>query len=227
MKSVFEITSRKATCDNIDQVAVRSDGFAEIAREVSHEPVRLAEPANPAIAPGITVPETLLDDGEIVFLAIKPAAWFVIIVSLPGIALAMALAASMCLLAGIFNSELLIRGSVVVGGGGVSLRLVIASFQWLGRLYVLTNRRVFWTRSIGRIDLHQRLLHDLTAAALEADLAERTLALGSLYFIDTDGRSSDDGWVCIARPQEVKRIVDDAISQAGANNRSQTSARSN
>ena len=226
MKSIFEITSSETICDKPDESACPDNGLAETARSASHEPARLAEPANPAITQGITVPQTLLDDGEIVFLAIKPACWFMIILSLPGIALVLVIAAGMCMSATIINSELLLRSSLIVGAGGVSLRLVIASFQWLGRLYVLTNRRVFWTRGVGRVELHQRILHELSATTLQADLAERTLALGSLYFVDTAGCSSDDGWLCIAQPKEVKQIVDDAISQAAANNRSGTSPRS-
>jgi len=220
MTSVFEITSLVEICDKTDRLIGRCEETAETVRPVPHEPVRLAEPANPAIAPGITVPEVLLDGGEVVFLAIKPAGWFVIIVSLPGIALAVAVAAMMCVSASVFGSELLLRISVVLGAGGACIRLVLASLQWLGRLYVLTNRRVFWTRGIGRVDLRQRLLQDLSGTAIEADFAERTLALGSLYFIDTNGRSDADGWVCISRPQEVRRIVEDAISRAGANHRS-------
>src|SRR5262245_46491126 len=90
------------------------------------------------------VPAQLLDGGEIIILALKPSLWFVPIVSLRWLALAVLLfaCAQWSGLAG--YSWTLIQVALIIAFG----RLGYAMLQWASRSYYLTNRRVMRIRGV-------------------------------------------------------------------------------
>jgi hypothetical protein len=91
---------------------------------------------------------------------------------------------------------------------------VVACFQWLGRVYVLTDKRVLRIRGVLRADVFQCPLRRITRTAVTATFGERMLALGSLFFEAGEVDAAQAGWICIARPQEVRRTVEEAIHRA-------------
>jgi hypothetical protein len=184
--------------------------------------VRAAEPCVPSSAEGgapaaaakpAAVGE-LLDGGELILLAFRPSLWFVPIVSWPVIATA----ALVLLGAAVLESYWMIGSAKHYLAGlcsaAVILRLVIACFQWMGRMYVLTNRRVMRVRGLVHVDVFQCSLLRIRGTILTATPGERVLGLGSLSFQTTDDKPCEGTWHNIARPQEVQRTVEEAIRRA-------------
>lgn len=173
-----------------------------------------AEPANPPAEASVAVPSKLLEAGEVVLLAIKPSSWYVLVSSWPVFAVAILVAAGMYAGRGVFD--------VAVSGRTVSLfclataclRVIIASFQWLGRLYVLTNLRVLQVRGVMRVEVFACRLKDLRGVFLSQSLLERLVGIGSLFFQASRSDASEADWVNIARHTEVQRIVNEAIRRA-------------
>ena len=171
-----------------------------------------AEPAAPAA--DAIVPPKILEGGEVVILAIKPSGWSVALHSwpvllaaavVPGAALAVKLAMDI-----VVPQQLL----VLICCAAALLRVGVAGFQWLGHLYVLTNRRVLRIRGVLRADLLACPLQKIRKTSLAADTAQRLVAVGSLVFAAGQEQMPAMVWRHIARPDEVLQVVNDAIRRA-------------
>lgn len=173
-------------------------------------------PTGAATAPALTaetlLPARLLEEGELVILALRPHPLSVLLVSLPVIAVAGLIAL------GVFVTQAFLRislsGQVVLlfCTVAVLLRLLLASFQWAGRLYLLTTRRVLWVNGMSTFNVVQCPLPKIRDIRLSTSRAERVLALGSLLFTFGDGPSTA-AWVNISKPREVLKAVTDAIER--------------
>jgi len=173
-----------------------------------------AEPANPPAEASAAVPSKLLEAGEVVLLAIKPSGWFVLVSSWPVLAVAILVTAGMYAGRGVFDVAVSGRTVSLFCLATVCLRVIITSFQWLGRLYVLTNLRVLQVRGVIRVDVFACRLKDLRGVFLSQSPLERLVGIGSLFFQASRSDASEAGWVNIARPAEVQRIVNEAIRRA-------------
>lgn len=174
-----------------------------------------AEPASAHAAAESIDLGNLLSDGEVVLLAIKPSSWFVLLISLPVVTVAALIGAGAYLADKLTSWEgisLPILGMFCVGV--VCLRIVVATVQWLGRLYVLTNLRVLRIHGTVRTDLVACSLRDLDPPLLSVSAGERAFGLGSLYFQSRGTHTVSAGWAHIANPHEVHRTVQDAIARA-------------
>lgn len=175
----------------------------------------LAEPAGLAASAEALRVAACLEDGEIVILAVKPSRWFVLMVTCPAILLAAAVLAGVCVLAGLVSWETNTRLVGLVCTTVVCTRLILACFQWQGRLYILTNRRVMRLRGGFREDLTQCRLRDILSVELSVSSPEHLLGLGSLLFGRTDRRPAGDiHWVLLADPKETQRLVCEAWNRA-------------
>ena len=169
-----------------------------------------SDPASTATEEAI-FPADLLDDGEVVLLAVKPSGWFVLLISLPVLVGAVLVATGVYVadevlhMAGPQPTVLLI--CLAVG----CLRLVIACFQWLGCLYVLTSKRIMCIRGVVRTDVLAFPLKKIAQVFVTAGSLERTLQLGSLEFEISGNLDSQSRWSCLANPTEVYQAVLDAI----------------
>ena len=174
-----------------------------------------AEPANATAEASVVVPAELLEDGEIVLLAVKPSGWFVLLVSAPVLAVVGVLAAGVVFSEPILHAGGRPRDAVLLALTAVAfLRVLVACCQWIGRLYVLTNRRMLRIRGIVRADVLAFLLKDVRGVLPTAGLLERPLGLGSLYF-EIDGQAGGDAaWVNLSRPADVLETVSEAIRRA-------------
>lgn len=158
-------------------------------------------------------PADLLEGGEVVILAVKPSGWFVLLVSwrvLVGAGVlggAAYLGEELLHVAGPYPAVLLICAAAGC------VRVIFACFQWVGRLYVLTNRRVIRIGGVIRPDVYSRPLRQIRDVLLRPGPLERPLRVGTLYFDVTDG-DLDARWTCLARPAEVRETVLEAVRRA-------------
>ncbi len=169
-----------------------------------------ADPAN-ATAADQTIAEKYLQDGEIIILAIKPSGWFILISSFPVLVVAGVIAAGAFLAGGIFrilgSSEALLFACSSVA----SIRLIVGCFQWVGRFYLLTNRRVMQIRSVFRVELYSIYLKEIKEVLLSAGPVERTFGVGSLYFDFLDTGTPQSNWKHISNPAGIQKMIQQAI----------------
>ena len=163
--------------------------------------------------------ERLLHDDEIIILAVKPSSWFVLLVSLPVLWVLVALACGAYVADHFFGVEIPLKAAALLLSFIALLRITLASFQWLGLLYVLTNRRVIHIRGIVRINLAQCQLKDVRELIPTAAAIERALSVGSLYFSPAYDKAVPIAWIHLADPSQVHQVVEEAIHKARRNSK--------
>jgi membrane protein YdbS with pleckstrin-like domain len=90
-------------------------------------------------------------------------------------------------------------------------RLFAGSIQWLGRLYVLTNRRLITVRGVARFQVYQCPLTKVRGVSVSMSPSERLLGLGTLSFQLPPGAEVLGAWVNLARPEKVRQEIEQAI----------------
>jgi membrane protein YdbS with pleckstrin-like domain len=156
--------------------------------------------------------EHLLDDGEIVILAVKPSPWFVVLSCWPVLLLAAALAGVGLLGGGTLRiaepwGDALVLTAVVI----VSVRIIVACVQWLGRLYVLTNARSLTVQGLWRPSAAFLPHRQVRRVELVAGVGERGLGLGTLLFEGAETGPPALTWVNLAHPDDVRHAVEEAV----------------
>ncbi len=159
------------------------------------------------------VPANLLTGGELVLLAIKPSGWFVLITSLP-ILISAGVVSIVAYIVGIYRSDSPTETVLCLCAAAGFIRIVIACWQWIGRTYVLTNRRVITVRGVIRVRVSAVRLIDVERAILTEQLAERMVGTGSIYCLTVSKNTPALVWNTISRPGEVHEIVISTIEHA-------------
>lgn len=162
------------------------------------------------------VPAHLLDDSEIVILAIKPSLWFVLFESSRWL-----IVLTLVALAGAgwgerlawVHSRTVIQTAVVL----MAARVGVAMLQWICRLYVLTNRRVLRLRGIFNVQVFECPLSRIQNTFLTLNWYERLLTLGSIHFATAGTGAVEASWLYINRPLEVHEQVRSAIHHSHRN----------
>lgn len=176
-----------------------------------------AEPTSRrAEAPAQLVPVDLLQDGEVVILALKPSGWFVIIASLPIVASA-ALVAGLAYVVNLYHPPTQLRLICSACAAVALLRTVIACWQWLGRTYVLTNRRIVCIRGLLRVQWSAAGLAGIRETLLTSAIAERLVGTGSIFCLGDPEGLPLVTWHSVARPAEIHEIVLEAVNRARRN----------
>lgn len=170
-----------------------------------------AEPT-PTVVEEALVPAGVLEDGELVILALKPSGWFVLLVSSPVLLAAVVVFAGVEVFSGLLGPVAWGQGILTGCAAASFLRLVIASLQWMGRLYILTNKRLICIRGVMRVCVAGCLLQRVQRVTLATIVSERALGVGSLLFDVPDGQ--DVNWLHINRPEEALRIVQEALRRS-------------
>ncbi len=183
------------------------------AREMnglSQTPTPTPEAVAP-IAPSAAM--EVLDDGEEIILAVRPSLWMVVLESLPTAAIAGVVAAALLIVdPNALNLPHSVGSAIVLACGlVVLLRLAMVFLRWLGRLYVLTNRRVLRLGGVAAVDVADCALERITDVTVMTGSAERLLGLGSLIFTIDGQLSGELGWTNIARSADVAAEVCRAI----------------
>lgn len=168
----------------------------------------------PALA-GV-VPDHLLDEGELVILAIKPSMWFILFHSAKVLALVTALA----ILAYLVRDQLYelthigYRTICQIAAAVIVLQTAVAFLHWMSRLYVLTNRRVMRIRGIFNIDVFEAPLAKIQNTYLTLAIHERLFALGSVQFATAGTFGIEATWQNVNNPLEVHELIRRTIRQA-------------
>lgn len=164
-------------------------------------------------APEDLVPAQLLDGGEVVILAIKPSLWFILFNSFRWIGLLALLVAGVLWFSPPWywlEPKMLIQGAIGLG----LLRLVIASLQWVSRLYVLTNRRLMRIRGVLNVDIFECRLTKVQNTFMRLSWYERLLRLGTIDITTAGTGMVEARWANVPRPLEVHDSLRRAISAA-------------
>ncbi len=154
-----------------------------------------------------------LDGGEVVILAIKPSAWFVLYDAARWLVLAFFVAGTSGWVSNAVSwasASLLIQLALLVA----TLRLGIAVLRWVSRFYVLTDRRVMRIRGVWKVDVFACPLLSIRTTKLTAEPHERLVGLGTLVFNVEPTPDADGSWYSIRHPEEVHAEVRRAIKRA-------------
>ncbi len=176
------------------------------------------EPAGAAAEIDALVPEEVLDDGEIVLLALRPSGWAAVIESrlvvVPALLAAGVVATLLqtSVLHWSANARLALMACLLAA----VFRLASAAFQWGGYLYVLTNRRAIRLRGTVRRELQHVRLVDVAQAELTEFPAQRLFSVGSIEFRRSPQDLPDLGWAHLASAPEVLEMVREALDRYGS-----------
>ena len=174
----------------------------------------IADSANPPAQMDAAAAEELLDGGEVILLATRPSGWFVLLTSCPVLVVAALVSGATPVANAVLDLSLPARSVYFVCGAVASIRLAFACGEWVGRLYILTTRRVLRVRGVVRAKITGCPLRKIAETVLAASPGEKPFGVASLLFQDDQGRTLDPVWSCLARPAEVGQAVDDAIRRA-------------
>lgn len=168
------------------------------------------------------VPADLLGGQEVIILAIKPSAWFVLLSSLPVLASA-AVVGVVAYAVNVYHPRMPAQIILTLCAAGGMGGLMFACWQWLGRTYVLTNRRIIVVRGLMNVQVTAVGLTDVGQVVLEASLSERAVSAGSIFCLagaDADSGRTDPAdrsavaWNVISRPQQIHDVIEDAVRRA-------------
>jgi hypothetical protein len=99
---------------------------------------------------------------------------------------------------------------LLVSLAAASVRVLVASYQWASRLYILTNLRVLRVRGVWEIELFECPLHRLTDVQLSAPKSERLLGVGTIVFSSDRPLPPESLWLHISRPTRVMELINNA-----------------
>lgn len=159
------------------------------------------------------IPQKLITDGEVILLAIKPSLWSILLVSgrwLAGAAIAIAAAhfAQRSILSH-HAAMLIVQASILAA----AVRLLIGAMDWLGRVYVLTDRRIMRLKGVVHIDLFECQLSRIQQVVMSLPLAERALFCGTILFYTAGTDHADAAWQTVNHPSAVYQTILQAIER--------------
>jgi hypothetical protein len=95
---------------------------------------------------------------------------------------------------------------VVLGGSVAGLRVAVALMEWLGRTYVLTDRRVIKQFGVIDVQVQSMNLEDVANVFVAQAAAQKSLGIGTLFFRPT-GSAVPLAWEHIRQPLAVHARV--------------------
>lgn len=154
----------------------------------------------------------LLNNSEIVILALKPSLSYVLLISGWWLIALLPLTILACLSIqiGWFTPQARIVLAVCLAG--MIVRLAFALLQWQSRVYVLTNLRVLRIRGLFRVEMFQCSLLQVKDVLLVVSSLERFLGLGTIAFSDQSSAQPAAHWQNIRHPQQVHQQIIEAIN---------------
>jgi len=156
------------------------------------------------------IPTNLLQGGEIVILLLKPSPLYILLACLGHLAV---IAAAVF---GLHTFNLLTdREAMILLIGLLSARLIWQFFEWLSRLYVLTDRRVIRIRGVLRVFVFEAQLKQLQHTESLFSIRERLFGLGTIGFSTAGTGLPEAYWVMLRQPLAVHRQVIQAINRYG------------
>lgn len=171
-----------------------------------------AAPALPATSLAAIITGHVLRDGELVLLMLRPSRWFILLSSLRFLAVAIILMAA-CV---IYDDRLRLhaRQCIDIGVFAILLRLMWATLQWAGRIYILTDLRIVRLSGVFTVHIFDCPLRRVARTLLEVTFKERLCRVGSIVIIPQDEDSPLGTWRMIAQPRQIHEQVLAAITRA-------------
>jgi hypothetical protein len=154
----------------------------------------------------IISPSVLLS-GEVVIFELKPSLWYAAFISGPFLVGAVLLGAfsfaSDVLPPSVRHAAMIF--SIWVAGIGVAAGMLL----WLGRTYVLTDRRVLKQRGVFNVRVDFMGLEEVQNSFVAQSPFHRAVGIGTLFFRSgpDGGRRASHTWEHVRRPQEVHAEV--------------------
>lgn len=161
------------------------------------------------------LPAELIQPDEAIILVIKPSPWMIPLEALRAMA-TVGLTLALCLALINANASLLPigRGDLIVAAvGTMGIRLFWQFLDWMGRVYVLTDRRVIRVKGVVRIVVFEAPLKRIQHTELQFSLRERLFGLGTISFATAGTAGIDAQWRMISNPLEVHQEVVRAVSR--------------
>ncbi len=153
------------------------------------------------IAPSLLLP------AEVIVFELKPSLWYVFIISFPVVALG---AAAVLLALAIEDLPQVVRHwGTILGVWVMGLRVAVALFQWLGRTYVLTDRRILEQRGVMNVTVECLGLEEIESSFVAQSAFQRVLRIGTIFFrCAADGRRRHGtAWEHVPQPKEVHGVI--------------------
>jgi len=145
---------------------------------------------------------SLLLPAEVVLFELKPSLWYVVFVSLPIAAAGLAviiLSLSIQVLPTPYRHLGIVLGMWVVG-----LRVAVALLQWLGRTYVLTDRRILVQTGVFDARVEALALERVESSFVAQAVVQRLLGIGTIFFRTMPGSGGGSlSWEHVRRPREL------------------------
>jgi len=191
--------------------AQRSDASARSPQEMSES---RAGPAARAWGLSRSTPEEIGEDAarsriispslllpaEVVLFELKPSLWYVLFTSLP---IAAAGAAVVALALAVKQLESVRQLGMVIGMWVIGLRVAVALLQWLGRTYVLTDRRILIQSGVFEVKVEALGLERIENTFVAQAVVQRLLGIGTIFFRTGDVGHGSLSWEHVRRPREV------------------------
>jgi hypothetical protein len=96
----------------------------------------------------------------------------------------------------------------------IGARLLWATLQWMGRLYILTDLRILCVWGVFNIELFDCPLRKVARTRMVRGITEQIVAVGSIEIIPQDESLPFGIWQTVGRPQQVHEQILATISRA-------------
>ena len=161
------------------------------------------------------LPNELLQPGEIIVLLLKPSTLFIVLSCLKSLTLVLLITAAGVYVARTSGSGDLAQQLAIGGSVATLARLGWQVFEWLSRIYVLTDQRVIAVGGVLRVRVFETPLKNIAQTELFFSLRERVFALGTVVFSTAGTGGRDAAWEMIARPLEIHAKVVETLKRFG------------
>jgi len=158
------------------------------------------------------LPAELLQPGEVIILLIKPHPIYILLAPIRVFGI-IALAATLLVLLSkrgypvVWSPREIVLVALVL----MLIRLVWQAFEWLSRVYVLTDQRIIRIRGVLTVSVFECQLTKLQQTDLILPLSQRLLGLGTLGFATAGTAAHEAFWVMVNKPLEVHQKVVETI----------------
>lgn len=152
-----------------------------------------------------------LRHGEVIYLAIKPSLWFILLSSMKFIAAALIVTIA----ANVYDGASAHR-SISYWGAALFVifgRLTWATLQWMGRLYVLTDQRIIRVQGVFTIDVFDCPLRRVARVDVLRSTRERIFRLGTMHITPAEQSLPLAQWQMVRKPDEIHAEIIDAIER--------------
>ncbi|WP_428386737.1 PH domain-containing protein [Mucisphaera sp.] len=176
-----------------------------LSRPHHAETASSAEDIDPRFA--AMIPAELLQAGEIIILFLKPSLWFILLNRLSTLAAILAITTAAYLTNQQFNNPIRPRDLLLLAIATIGMTLFWAFFEWLSRVYILTDQRIITLSGVIRVYVFQTRLEKIQHTRLIFSLRERLFALGTLTFATSGSAFEETAWPMVSQPLEVHQQV--------------------